>query len=167
MDSLAAYRDDVYAWSREQAAVLRQMIGHSGMPNALDLGHVAEEIESVGSEARHAVESHIRLILVHLMKIVASANTEQRPRWRAESQSFHSEIEGRYTRSMRQDIDLDRLWRRAIRDARAALAVYGEELPAKTSDLCPLDLDAFTTEIFDIDGALRRVGAALGGDGQD
>ena len=163
MDEHSLYEADFYGWTREQVEVLRGMRGQAGLPNGLDLDNVIEEIESVGSEARRAVESHARLILVHLIKIATSANEAQHRHWRAEAQSFHSEIEGRYTRAMRQDINLDRLWRRAVKDARASLAIYEEELPMDVSDTCPLTLDAFTEEEFDIDVALRSIAAAFEG----
>lgn len=161
MDTLTLYREDIYAWSREQAGVLREMTRQAGLPNALDLANVAEEIESVGSEVRNAVESFIRLLLVHLVKVAASPNLSAHAHWRGETLNFHAEIQGRYTRSMRQDIDLDVLWRRALRQAEASLSDHGEKMPHDLSDRCPLVLDAFVAEEFDLDDALARVRAAL------
>lgn len=161
MDTLTPYREDIYAWSREQAGVLRGMTLQAGLPNALDLANVAEEIESVGSEVRNAVESFVRLILVHLVKVAVSPNLSAHAHWRGETLNFHAEIQGRYTRSMRQDIDLDVLWHRALRQVRATLSDHGEDMPRAPSSLCPLVLDAFVSEEFDLDGALARVRAAL------
>lgn len=161
MDTLTPYREDIYAWSREQAGVLRGMTRQASLPNALDIANVAEEIESVGSEVRNAVESFIRLILVHLVKVAVSPNLSAHAHWRGETLNFHAEIQGRYTRSMRQDIDLDVLWRRALRQVRATLSDHGEYMPRVTSDRCPLALDAFVSEEFDLDGAMAQVRAAL------
>ncbi len=156
MDQLTPYRDDVYAWSREQAAVLRDMMGRRDLPNQLDLENVAEEIESVGSEVRNAVESFIRLILLHAVKIAVSPAEEAKAHWREEILGFHAEILGRYTRSMRKDIDLDLIWRRAARQAAAHLGRFGERLPALPAT-CPIHLEAILVEELDVDSALTLV----------
>jgi hypothetical protein len=57
------YDTDFYAWAEAQAAALRAKDWA-----ALDLDHLAEEIESLGNEQRHAVRSHLRVLLWHLLK---------------------------------------------------------------------------------------------------
>jgi hypothetical protein len=104
MDDHITYRDDFYGWSRRQAAVLRGMAARSDLPNDLDLEHVAEEIEDVGNEQRNAVQSHIRLIFVHMLKVASVERQELRAGWYAEIVNFHNEILGRSSNSMRQDI---------------------------------------------------------------
>jgi hypothetical protein len=47
-----AYEDDFYAWTQEQARLLR-----SGQVTGLDLEHLAEEIESMGSQQRREMRS--------------------------------------------------------------------------------------------------------------
>jgi hypothetical protein len=74
---------------------------------------VAEEIESVGRSELAAVKSHIRLIFVHLLKIVGASESDTARHWRGEIVAFHSETVGRYAPSMRQRIDIDELWRSA------------------------------------------------------
>lgn len=158
MDTQSTYRDDVYAWSQEQAAVLRDMGRQPGLPNRLDLSNVAEEIESVGSEARHAVESFLRLMLVHLIKVAISPHVASRGHWRAEILNFQAELLGRYSRSMRQDIDLDLLWQRAGRQAAASLAEYGEPVPAELPKTCPVTLDGLLHEPLDLAEMIDRIG---------
>jgi Domain of unknown function DUF29 len=48
MDRPVSYDDDFLAWSEQQAAALRGLAGRRGLPNELDLEHVAEEIEDLG-----------------------------------------------------------------------------------------------------------------------
>jgi uncharacterized protein DUF29 len=43
MDRPTPYDEDFYAWSREQADVLRGLAERRDLPNALDLEHVIEE----------------------------------------------------------------------------------------------------------------------------
>ncbi|GGD06517.1 DUF29 domain-containing protein [Aureimonas glaciei] len=57
------YDDDVYAWASEQAQLLRL-----GRFSELDILNVIEEIESLGSEQRHALESSYRILILHLLK---------------------------------------------------------------------------------------------------
>jgi hypothetical protein len=59
----AAYDTDFYAWTQAQAALLR---AHQW--DALDVEHLAEEIDDLGKSQRHAVTSHLRVLLTHLLK---------------------------------------------------------------------------------------------------
>jgi hypothetical protein len=59
----ASYDTDLNAWTRAQAAALRDKCWE-----ALDIEHLAEEIESLGSEQEHAVESQLAILLLHLLK---------------------------------------------------------------------------------------------------
>lgn len=58
-----AYRTDFYLWTQQQAALLRQ--GHLSQ---VDIENIAEEIESMGRNDRRAMGSHLRNILMHLLK---------------------------------------------------------------------------------------------------
>ena len=57
------YDTDFYQWTQTQAAALR-----AKDIAALDLEHLAEEIESLGKRDRRAVESYLEVILLHLLK---------------------------------------------------------------------------------------------------
>ena len=57
------YAQDFYAWTQEQAALLRE-----GAVQELDLHHLAEEIESLGKSDRRALGSHLRNLVMHLLK---------------------------------------------------------------------------------------------------
>ncbi|MCB1821469.1 MAG: DUF29 domain-containing protein [Candidatus Competibacteraceae bacterium] len=57
------YHTDFYLWTQQQAALLRQ--GHFSQ---VDIEHIAEEIESMGRNDRRAMGSHLRNILMHLLK---------------------------------------------------------------------------------------------------
>jgi hypothetical protein len=80
------------------------------VPNELDIENVAEEIESVGRSELAAVESYIRLILVHLIKLYAEPDAETARHWLGEIAALHSDMRRRYAPSMRQRIDLDEIW---------------------------------------------------------
>lgn len=57
------YEDDVVAWAREQAALLR-----AGRVEKLDLEHIAEEIEDVGKSEQRELASRMAVLLSHLLK---------------------------------------------------------------------------------------------------
>ncbi|HEX2186810.1 MAG TPA: DUF29 domain-containing protein [Chloroflexota bacterium] len=58
-----SYETDFYAWAAQQAAALRAKDWA-----ALDLAHLAEEVEDLRKTERRGVQSQLRLILSHLLK---------------------------------------------------------------------------------------------------
>jgi Domain of unknown function DUF29 len=57
------YETDFYAWAQAQAAALRAKDWA-----ALDVAHLAEEVEELRKTERGAMRSQLRLILSHLLK---------------------------------------------------------------------------------------------------
>ena len=57
------YETDFYTWTQEQAAVLK-----AGNFSALDIENLLEEIESMGRSEKNALKSHLRVLLMHLLK---------------------------------------------------------------------------------------------------
>lgn len=157
------YDEDIYAWSEQQAAVLRRLAETPGrLPNELDVEHVAEEIEDLGKSQRDAAESFVRLVLVHLLKLAASPTSPSARHWRSEIVNFHVELLSKLTPGMRSRIDLDRLWGQAKRQARASLD-EGEGLGSSVWVLqrCPIEVASLAEDDFDIDLALRRLRSDL------
>lgn len=72
------YDSDFFAWSREQADLLR-----SGSFAQLDLQHVIEEIEDLGKRERRALESRLAVLLGHLLKWQYQPDYPNRKSWRA------------------------------------------------------------------------------------
>lgn len=153
-DSL--YERDFYAWTQEQAARLRALHG----VNTVDIEHVAEEIEDLGRAQLNAVESHLEGMLVHLLKLAASTASAPRAHWRQEVLQHQSEAERAFTEAMRQRIDVDRIWRKAVRRASVSLVDHGEP-PIPEALACPFTLEALLIEAFDPDRAERVLRAAL------
>ena len=121
MVDTTAYDDDILLWSEQQASALRDLArSRRDLPNAIDWENVAEEIECVGRSEFAAVQSFVRLILVHLIKAVSVPESEALAHWHAEALGFHGELLGRIAPSMGGRIDMDLLWRRAAREAKAA-----------------------------------------------
>jgi len=58
-----AYDDDFFAWTEEQARLLR-----AGELAEIDTLNLAEEIESVGRSDRREIRSRLMVLLAHLLK---------------------------------------------------------------------------------------------------
>jgi hypothetical protein len=110
------YDTDILQWSEHQAALLRRRAaGELVNEDELDWPNIAEEIESVGNEQLHAVTSLLVQALVHEMKAEAWPLCRDVPHWKSEALRFRGDAADRYVPSMRQRIDLARLYRRALR----------------------------------------------------
>jgi hypothetical protein len=59
----ALYDHDFYAWSQRAGELLRK-----GCFGEVDIEHVAEEIEDMGKEKKHALKSQTRRLILHLLK---------------------------------------------------------------------------------------------------
>lgn len=57
------YEEDFYAWTVEQARLLR-----TGEFSSIDAANIAEEIESLGRSDRRELESRLTVLLMHLLK---------------------------------------------------------------------------------------------------
>ncbi len=124
------YYDDVVLWSERQRDLLRKVAAGEQVNEAPDWPNIIEEIESVGSEQIHAVRSLLRQALIHMLKAEAWPLSRDAPSWAADAIEFRTQAADRYTASMRQRLDIARIYRQALR-----------ALPAKIDDLPPLPLD--------------------------
>jgi hypothetical protein len=100
----AAYEKDIILWSQEQAKLLR-----SGQFDALDIKHLAEEIEDVGKSEKRELASRMAVLLTHLLK------------WQFQS--------GRRGSS----------WQRTIKEQRKAIALHIKETPSLKASLENVD----------------------------
>ena len=58
-----SYDNDVIAWANEQARLLR-----AGRFDALDIEHIADEIEDVGKSEKREIKNRMIVLLSHLLK---------------------------------------------------------------------------------------------------
>lgn len=96
----ASYESDVIAWAQEQARLLR-----AGRFDALDIEHIADEIEDVGKSEQRELESRMAVLLSHLLK------WQQQPERRGSS------------------------WQRTIKEQRKAIARRIAKTPSLKADL--------------------------------
>jgi len=149
------YERDVLAWSEREAGYLRR-VARGERVNDVDWAHLVEEIEDVGLSELNAVISHLEQVLVHLLKLRVWPESPSARHWRVEVVAFQRNAARRFAPSMRQRIDLERLYRDA-----ADQLVAGQErgdpplgLPAS----CPFTLDQLLTEPWEqLEAAARGV----------
>lgn len=60
---MSVYEKDFYAWTKEQAMLLRE---HNFAE--LDVDHLIEEIENMGRSKRQQLVNRLEVLLLHLLK---------------------------------------------------------------------------------------------------
>ena len=109
---MSDYDTDILIWSERQAGLLRRLALGERVNDQVDWENVIEEVESVGSEQLHAVASLLRRALIDTLK--------------ADAIRFRADTADCCAPSMRQRIDIDRVYRQALR---AAKTVDGQPPP--------------------------------------
>jgi Domain of unknown function DUF29 len=137
------YDDDIVLWSERQAELLRQHAATGRVNDAIDWPNIIEEIESVGNEQRFAVESNLVQALLHMLKAEAWPLSRDVAHWKAEARGFRDNATSRFTPSMRQRIDLAKLYKRALR--RMPETIYDQQ-PLPVPAACPVTLDELLAE---------------------
>jgi hypothetical protein len=141
---MSEYEADIVLWSEHQSELLRRRAAGQLVNEAdLDWTNIAEEIESVGSEQRHAVESLLLQALIHMLKAEAWPLARDVPNWRADAIAFRAQAANRFVPSMRQRIDLARIYRQA---RRAIPETMDEQAPLPTPEFCPVTLDELLSD---------------------
>ena len=137
------YKDDFYAWTRDQAAALRRL-AEQRWNGPLDLEHLAEEVEDLGMQARNAVRSQIERVIEHLLKLEHSPAAEPRAGWMNSVDDARARIEDAMTPTIHRETEpsLSMLYRRARRRAARDLVAQGEKAAARAlSAECPYAFD--------------------------
>jgi hypothetical protein len=132
------YDHDALAWSQHQAGLLRR-VARGERVNEVDWEHVIEEIEDVGLSQLNAVQSYLRLMLVHLLNAHCWPENYSAGHWRGEIVSFQRDAAQRFAPSMRQRIDLARLYADAVEQLETATC--DGVAPTAWPAACPFTLD--------------------------
>jgi hypothetical protein len=131
------YDEDFYAWTQEQAELLRR--GGAGA-NRLDVELIAEEIEDLGKSELHACQSLCEHIIEHLLKLEHSGLADPARHWRQEIVEWRLQLERKLTRSIVAKLNLDERYRNALRLLRS----FDEDAPGLMAEVpaqCPYSLD--------------------------
>jgi len=140
---MSEYDSDILSWSERQSALLRRLARGEKVNAQIDWENVAEEVESVGRDQLHAVHSLLRQALIHMLKAQAWPESRDAPVWRGDAINFRAQAADRFAPSMRQRIDLARIYRQA---RRAVPTTMDGTPPLPLPDTSPLTLDALLEE---------------------
>ncbi|HJU18092.1 MAG TPA: DUF29 domain-containing protein [Stellaceae bacterium] len=133
------YETDILIWSEQQAEHLRRFAATERSNDAvIDWPNIIEEIESVGREQLHAVESLLFQALVHMLKARAWPTSLATSGWQGEARGFRAQARRRFAPSMRQRIDLIGIYADALHALPETVdGVPPLPVPAE----CPVTLD--------------------------
>jgi Domain of unknown function DUF29 len=152
------YDDDFLAWTEVQAAEMRKLAKRPELSNLMDWNNLIEEVETLGRSDVRAAEGNLVQCIAHLIKMTSVPDERLFGKWSAEARVLNSNFQTLYAPSMRQRIDLDRVWQAAMAAAEAGLWPEGlrpsRALPAK----CPFDLADFL-ESFSAAACLEKLSA--------
>jgi hypothetical protein len=137
------YDTDIPLWSERQRDLLKRVAAGEPMNEAPDWPNIITEIESVGSEQLHQVESLLAHALRNILKAEAWPLSPEVPHWQAEARVFRGDASSRYAPSMRQRIDLAKLYRRALRGLPETI---DGQPPLPVRPTCPVTLDELLSE---------------------
>jgi hypothetical protein len=140
---IAAYDNDLYAWSQEQAQLLR-----AGRFSEVDALNVAEEILDVGRNEYDKLESALVVLLMHLLK------WDYQPERRSRSwEATILEQRARVGRQLRDNPSLKARLDEAVRDGYrlGRLRAFGETGMDLNvfPEACPYDWDAIMSRALD------------------
>lgn len=129
------YETDFFKWTQEQAKALSE---HN--VSALDWDNLKEEIEDWGNEKLNAVNSFLKRLIEHRLKLDYSQEIYPQNHWIKEINNFQDEIEDRATKTLLNKLDIDKQYERA---RRLVLTEYKLDIPQK----CPYTFEELMTRI--------------------
>ena len=94
--AMSDYDDDILIWSERQGELLRRLAAGERVNDQIDWENVVEEVESVGREQLHAIQSLLMQALVHMLKADAWPLARDAPSWRADAVGFRAQAANRY-----------------------------------------------------------------------
>jgi hypothetical protein len=135
--------DDLLEWSEQQADLLRRLAAGERVNKQVDWPNLIEEVESVGRDQLRAVSSPLTQELLHTFKAQAWPGSREAPHLHAEARRFRGEAIDSYTPSMRQRLDLQKIYRRPLQ---AVPATIDGQPPLPLPSESPATLDELLAE---------------------
>jgi Domain of unknown function DUF29 len=141
MSNHQLYDQDFYAWTNEQAGLLR-----AGRLSEADVEHIAEEIENMGKSEKRELVSRLRVLLLHLLKWQYQPSRRGKS-WKASIINTRDELEVHLADnpSLKSFIPvaLTQAYRYAVRDAEVetgfALSTFPQSCPWTDSEIMDPD----------------------------
>jgi hypothetical protein len=137
------YDEDILRWSEHQSALLQRIAAGEPVNERPDWPNIIEEVESVGREQLHAVESLLFQAFVHMLKAEGWPSARDVDNWRADARGFIAQARRRFAPSMRQKIDLPGIYADALK---AVPERMDGQSPQTLSDTCSMTLDELLSD---------------------
>ena len=141
---------DFYAWSLEQAALLR-----AGRVAEADLAAIAVEIESMGKTEKRELVSRLTVLLLHLLKWRYQP-TNRGPSWRLSIANARDEISDLLADNPSLKSLIDEVMASAYRYARRKAAIETEMAEEAFPSACPWSFAQAADEGFWPEGQPHR-----------
>jgi Domain of unknown function DUF29 len=138
-----AYESDILLWSERQAQLLRRLAAGERVNDLVDWENVIEEMESVGNEQLHAVESLLLQALVDILKAQGWPLARDAENWRADARGFRAQATNRFAPSMRRKLDTACIHRQALR---ALPETMDGQPPQPLPEVCPATLEELLSD---------------------
>jgi hypothetical protein len=144
---VSLYETDFVKWAEEQAALLTER-----RFELLDLDNLIEEVEDLAGRHRDALQSQIKVLLIHMLKLTYSAGSQEpETAWKRSIRNARNRIDdliddhpSLHTRLVEF---CERVYPRAARDAHNELSDYGDDHESFPTD-CPWTLDELLDHAF-------------------
>jgi hypothetical protein len=115
MNTLSLYDRDFYAWTQEQAKLIKE-----GSLDRLDLTHLLDEVEGMGAKEKSELKSRLARLIMHLLKWNYQPAKQSRS-WKNTIYDQREELQDLLTDnpSLKSKIDeyYDKSYKKAVREA--------------------------------------------------
>jgi hypothetical protein len=142
MSNHQLYDQDFYAWTTEQAGLLR-----AGRLSEADVEHIAEEIESMGKREKRELVNPLQVVLVHLLRWRIQPS-HQTASWKSSIINTRDELDDhlRDSPSLKSHIAgaMEVAYRRAVIDAMIETGVGNPTFPQS----CPWSFEQLINPDF-------------------
>ena len=131
------YEIDDYLWIQETIKLLKEK-----QFNKLDLENLIEELDDLGKERKHQVESFLEQIIRHLLLLQYWSDEYERNyrHWRSEIINFRTQINKRMTTNFKNHLqtNLSEIYQQARKyvKEKSGLHIFPQDCPYTLEQLC-------------------------------
>jgi hypothetical protein len=129
---------DILEWSERQSALLRQIAAGTPPNEPPDWHNIIEELAEAGLNRLRACRSLLVQAIAHEMKAAAWPTSEYVARWRHDAANFRVDAREVFTPFMRRRLDLEAIYRRALRELPPEI---DGKPPLPLPPTCPMTLE--------------------------
>ena len=144
---MSLYETDFVKWAEQQASLLTQR-----RFDLLDLDNLIEEVDDLAGRHRDALQSQIKVLLIHMLKLTYSAGSrDPETVWKRSIRNARNRIDDLiddYPSLRTRLAELcERVYPRAARDVHDELSDHGDDHESFPTE-CPWTLDALLDHEF-------------------